>query len=321
MATPSRNSQRVRFGEFELDLSTRELWNNGTKQTLAPQPFQVLQILIENRGQLVSRDALVRHLWPSDTFVDYEQGLKKAVNRLRETLSDSAEQPRFIETLPRQGYRFIGSLEFDTPVRDRFADPVVVMPKRVPDEPDANITQRNPIPTIHLLWVSAVVVLGVAGIFFWRSRVSGHVPSAVPEPKTSQLTANSFENPITSSAISPDGKYLAFTDNARRMRVRLQATGETQSVPESESLRGHSVDWAIAAWFPDSTRFIANAKPTGSIPWCPFRARFAAGPSRIGSTETQIGELESIWIVSVLGKAPQKLRVTHMLSRCRLTDR
>ena len=308
MATPSRTSRWVRFGEFELDLSTRELWTNGTKQTLAPQPFQVLQILIENRGQLVSRDALVRHLWPSDTFVDYEQGLKKAVNRLRETLNDSAEQPRFIETLPRQGYRFIGSLEFDTPVRDRFADPVVVMPKRVPDEPDAKITQRNPIPTIHLLWVSAVVVLGVAGIFFWRSRVSGHVPSAVPEPKTSQLTANSFENPITSSAISPDGKYLAFTDNARRMRVRLQATGETQSIPESESLQGHSVDWAIAAWFPDSTRFIANARPTGSIPWCSFRARFAAGPSRIGSTETQIGELESIWIVSVLGKAPQKLR-------------
>ena len=108
MATPSRASQRVRFGEFELDLSTRELWTNGAKQTLAPQPFQVLQLLIENRGQLVSRDALVRHLWPSDTFVDYEQGLKKAVNRLREALNDSAEQPRFIETLPRQGYRFIG---------------------------------------------------------------------------------------------------------------------------------------------------------------------------------------------------------------------
>ena len=146
MATPSRTSQRVRFGEFELDLSTRELWTNGTKQTLAPQPFQVLQLLIENRGQLVSRDALVRHLWPSDTFVDYEQGLKKAVNRLREALNDSAEQPRFIETLPRQGYRFIANLEFDTPVRDRVAEPIVVMPKRVPDEPDAKITQ----PQAHL---------------------------------------------------------------------------------------------------------------------------------------------------------------------------
>src|SRR5215469_3976632 len=308
MATPSRTSRRVRFGEFELDLSTRELWTNGTKQTLAPQPFQVLQLLIENRGHLVSHDVVVRHLWPSDTFVDYEQSLRKAVKRLREALNDSAEQPRFIETLPRQGYRFIADVEFGTFIRDRLADPVVVMPKRVPDEPDAKITQRKSIPTIHLLWVSAAVILGVAGILFWRWRVSSQAPSIPREPKATQLTANSFENPITSSAISPDGKYLAFTDNARRMRVRLQATGETQSVLEPESLQGRSVDWAIAAWFPDSTRFIANAKPTGGIPWCPFRDRFAAGPSRTGSTETQIGEPESIWIVSVLGKAPQKLR-------------
>jgi DNA-binding winged helix-turn-helix (wHTH) protein/Tol biopolymer transport system component len=298
----------VRFGEFELDLSTRELWTNGTKQTLAPQPFQVLQLLIENRGQLVSHDVVVRHLWPSDTFVDYEQSLRKAVKRLREALKDSAEAPRFIETLPRQGYRFIANLEFDTSIRDRLANPVVVILKPVPDEPDTKIIQRKFIPTIHLLWVSAVVILAVASILVWRSRTSRHASPVVPEPKATQLTANSFENPITSSAISPDGKYLAFTDNARRMRVRLQATGETQIVAEPESLQGHSVDWEIAAWFPDSTRFIANAKPTGSIRWCPFRDRFAAGPSRTGSTKTQIGEPESIWIVSVVGKMPQKLR-------------
>ena len=174
MALPSRNSQRVRFGEFELDLSTRELWNNGTKQTLAPQPFQVLQILIENRGQLVGRDALVKHLWPSDTFVDYEQGLKKAVNRLREALKDSAERPRFIETLPRQGYRFIGNLEFDTAVRDRSADPVVVMPKRVPEEPEAKVIRRKSIPTIHLLWVSATVIAAICvATYLWLRKEDG----------------------------------------------------------------------------------------------------------------------------------------------------
>jgi len=81
MATPWRASQRVRFGEFELDLSTRELWTNGTKQTLAPQPFEVLRLLIENRGQLVSHDVVVRHLWPSDTFVDYEQSLRLSLGR------------------------------------------------------------------------------------------------------------------------------------------------------------------------------------------------------------------------------------------------
>jgi eukaryotic-like serine/threonine-protein kinase len=297
----------VRFGEFELDLSTRELWTNGAKQTLAPQPFQVLQLLIENRGQLVSHDALVRHLWPSDTFVDYEQGLKKAVNRLREALHDSAEQPHFIETLPRQGYRFIANLEFDTEVRGRSAKPIVVMPKPARDEIGAGTTRRKSIPS-QFLWVSAVVILGVAGILFWRSRVSRQVPSAVPEPKTIQLIANSFENPVTSSAISPNGKYLALIDNARRIRVRLLETGEMQTIPEPDSLSGNSVDWAIAAWFPDSTRFIANARPPGSFAWFPVRFRFAANSRPTGSTETRVSEAASIWIVSVLGKAPQKLR-------------
>src|SRR5262249_30979952 len=164
-----------------------------------------------------------------------------------------------------------------------------------------------PVRSFRTFLVFAIVA-GTVALLFWLWRVSGRVPSLPREPKATQLTATSFETPVTRSAISPDGKYLAFTDNARRIRVRLQATGETQSIPEPEALQSHSVDWAIAAWFPDSTRFIANAKPTGSIPWCSFRWRFAAGPSRTGSTETQIGEPESIWIVSVLGKAPQKLR-------------
>jgi eukaryotic-like serine/threonine-protein kinase len=307
MVTPSRASQRVCFGEFELDLSTRELWTNGTKQTLSPQPFHLLQLLIENRGQLVSHDALVRHLWPSDTFVDYEQGLKKAVNRLREVLHDSAERPRFIETLPRQGYRFIANLEFDGSVSGRLSEPSVVMPKRAGDELGVDTTRRKSIPS-QFLWAFAVVILGVAGTLFWRSRASRHAPSAFPEPKTTQLIANSFENPVTSSAISPDGKYLAFTDNTRRMRVRLMQTGETQTIPEPASLKGDSVDWAIAAWFPDSTRFIANARPHGTFASFPVRFRFAANSKPTGSTNTRVSAASSIWVVSVLGKTPQKLR-------------
>ena len=110
MAVPLPTSRLVRFGEFELDLTTRELSSNGARQVLAPQPFQLLELLIENRGRLVTRDELVRQLWPNNTFVDYEQGLKKAVKRLREALHDSAEEPRYIETLPRQGYRFIAEI-------------------------------------------------------------------------------------------------------------------------------------------------------------------------------------------------------------------
>src|SRR4029077_20180471 len=111
MAIASESEQRIRFGEFELDLRTRELWKNGTKSTLQEQPFQILAMLLERSGQLVTRDELTKKVWPSDTFVDFEHSLNKAVNRLREALEDSAEHPRFIETLPRRGYRLIARVE------------------------------------------------------------------------------------------------------------------------------------------------------------------------------------------------------------------
>jgi eukaryotic-like serine/threonine-protein kinase len=103
--------QRICFGEFQLDLSTRELWRSGQKFSLQEQPFQILTALLEHPGQLVSRDELRKRLWSSSTFVDFEHGLNKAMNRLREVLEDSADQPRFIETLSRRGYRFIAPVE------------------------------------------------------------------------------------------------------------------------------------------------------------------------------------------------------------------
>jgi DNA-binding winged helix-turn-helix (wHTH) protein/Tol biopolymer transport system component len=115
MAIPDESRQTVRFGRFELDVRTRELWSNGRKITLQEQPFQILAALLERPGQLVARDELTKRLWPSDTFVDFEHSLNKAVNRLREALEDSAEHPSLIETLPRRGYRFIASLESAPP--------------------------------------------------------------------------------------------------------------------------------------------------------------------------------------------------------------
>ena len=111
MGTAAESEKRVHFGEFELDLRARELWKNGQKLTLQEQPFQILAMLLERPGQLVTREELTKKLWPSDTFVDFEHSLNKAVNRLREALEDSAEHPRFIETLPKRGYRFIGQIE------------------------------------------------------------------------------------------------------------------------------------------------------------------------------------------------------------------
>ncbi|MFZ0797352.1 MAG: protein kinase [Terriglobales bacterium] len=109
--TPHTSSESVRFGEFELDLHTGELRHNGQTKILQEQSFQILAALLERPGRLITRDELRKRVWSSHTFVDFDQGLNKAVNRLRDVLEDSAEHPRFIETLPRRGYRFIAPVQ------------------------------------------------------------------------------------------------------------------------------------------------------------------------------------------------------------------
>src|SRR6478752_2857763 len=96
---------------FEVNLRQGELRKNGIRVKLTGQPFQILVILLEHPGDLVTREQLQRRLWPSDTFVDFDRGLNAAINRVREALGDSAENPRFVETLPRRGYRFIAPVD------------------------------------------------------------------------------------------------------------------------------------------------------------------------------------------------------------------
>jgi DNA-binding winged helix-turn-helix (wHTH) protein len=97
------------FGVFELDSRAGELRKQGMKIKLQGQPVQILVMLLERSGEIVTREELQKRLWPADTFVDFEQGLNNAMKRLRAALDDDAETPRFIETLPRRGYRFIGA--------------------------------------------------------------------------------------------------------------------------------------------------------------------------------------------------------------------
>jgi DNA-binding winged helix-turn-helix (wHTH) protein len=108
IATSPTPPRVVRFGVFEVDLTAGEVRKAGLRQKLVGQPFQLLQALLERPGEVVTRDELRHRIWPN-TIVDYDLALKKAVNRIREVLGDSAESPRFIETIPRRGYRFIGS--------------------------------------------------------------------------------------------------------------------------------------------------------------------------------------------------------------------
>ena len=112
---PSSQARLVRFGVFEVDLDAGELRKNGARIRLQEQPFQVLAALLERSGQVVTRDELRQKIWPADTFVDFDHSLNTAVNKIREALGDSASSPRFVETLARRGYRFIGAFDVAAP--------------------------------------------------------------------------------------------------------------------------------------------------------------------------------------------------------------
>jgi len=111
MPAPQNNSRLARFGVFELDLTAGELRKSGAKLRLQGQPFQVLELLVERAGSVVTREELRQTLWPSDTFVDFDHSLNTAINKVREALGDSATSPRYVETLARRGYRFIAPVE------------------------------------------------------------------------------------------------------------------------------------------------------------------------------------------------------------------
>lgn len=136
---------RIRFGPFEVDLATRELRKSGLRLKLGGQPFEILATLLEKPGQLVTREQLRQRLWASDTFVDFGHGLSAAVNKLREVLNDSAEEPRYVETLPRRGYRFIGSVTTPGVQDSRVAAPSNAVAPSIPApfSPDVGIRPKG----------------------------------------------------------------------------------------------------------------------------------------------------------------------------------
>lgn len=112
MADLVSTRSRVRFGVFELDLHSRELRKSGFLIHLSPQPLKVLVLLVSHPGELVTREELRNQIWGSDTYVDFEHGLNFAIARIRDALGDDSESPRYVETLPRRGYRFIASVQW-----------------------------------------------------------------------------------------------------------------------------------------------------------------------------------------------------------------
>ena len=253
---------RVRFGPFTVDLHTHEVCKNGIRIRLIGQPFDILAVLLSKPGELITREELRMRLWPGDTFVDFDHGLNAAVNKLRETLSDSAESPRFVETMPRRGYRFIAAVErLDVPE-------VAGAPKAQPTLP-ANASSRT--ETIPGATRAGRQQCGN----FWRSPVAAalalllvFIGAAVKikngesrEPRADATSLGMRIRPLTGvdqdaaqPAFSPDGKHIAFAREGMRegeSGIFVAAIGGGPQIQLTKSRHDRS-----PAWSPDGERIV-----------------------------------------------------------------
>jgi Tol biopolymer transport system component/DNA-binding winged helix-turn-helix (wHTH) protein len=269
--SPPPDDQVIRFDRYEVDLCSGELRKEGRKIRLQPQPFQLLVLLLRNAGRIVSREDVRRELWPEDTFVDFDKGLAAAVNKIREALCDSAEKPRFVETLPRRGYRFIGE---------------VALPEKVetpaPPAPSGAVVLR---PWLTATRSAAIGILCAAGILAaigigrWRgAREEGS--GFAPRPFTT-LPGNEL-----APSFSPDGSRIAFAwdggpeNNDNRLDLYVKAVGSEQLI----QLTRHPSDWLYSAWSPDGTQIAFH---------------------RMDGRDT------GVYVVPMLGGAERKLIPTH----------
>jgi len=173
MPIPFTSVPLARFGPFEVDFRAGELLKNGRRIRLQDQPLQVLAMLLERPGNVVTRDEFRQKLWPNDTFVDFDHGLNNAINRLRDALNDSAEAPRFIETLPRRGYRFIGQIDNCATATTQMlcsASSDAAPPSGVALDADASIEVSLLAKRRHRIekfWLAAAGVGIAAGLVLW----------------------------------------------------------------------------------------------------------------------------------------------------------
>jgi len=170
---------RLRFGVFEMDLRAGELRKHGLKIRLQEQPFQVLAMLVEHGGEVVTREELQKKLWPADTFVDFDHGLNKAINKIREALSDSSESPRFVETVSRRGYRFLADVK-DVDAATVLSPELATQPHSAAEVRDrADLAGKLAMPKHHLpppTWKISVFVLLllIASLAGWKLHSWNH---------------------------------------------------------------------------------------------------------------------------------------------------
>lgn len=268
---------RISFGPFLLDSHTRELWNRGVKIKLSGQPFEILSLLLEHPGHLVTRKELRGQLWPGGTFVDFDHGLNAAVNKLREALNDSADAPTYIETLPRRGYRFIA-----TPCGPANSTSTGAQPSVVPISKAAFLVASSHRP--YFFNGIVLLVLALAGTLLLKRVLSNTAHQPVSSLQHIKPLTNLAEE-TSEPAFAPSGDYVAF----RRQASAAESSGIfVQSIASGnvEQLTRDKED-CCPAWSPDG-RSLAFSRDTNngiSIYIVPFDP---ASPTLPASSERKI---------------------------------
>jgi len=279
MATGTEMSENVQFGIFEFRPKAMELRRNGVRVKLQEQPGQILAALLEAAGDLVTREELRKRLWPADTFVDFDHSLNTAVKRLRDVLGDSADNPIFIETLSRRGYRFLAPLAGANGHSNGNRGIAASNDRRLMVSAAA-ATGR---------WGARFVWWGLTGLLLTAGAVSagwhaGHRNVRPVEVREMRLTTNSPDAPVEGGAISPDGRMLLYSDKIG-LHIKDTASGEIHSVALPADFK---VTWG--SWYPDQSHILLSAAPSAK-------------------------ERTSLWKLSLLGGAPQKLMDDGELAR------
>lgn len=246
----ARNPQHVRFADCTLDLRTAELCRNGDRITLQDQPFQILAALLENPGQLVTREELIKRLWPSGTFVDFDQSLNKAVARLREALGDSAEKPAIVETLPRKGYRLIAALSEPEKLGPETTGSGTAI--RVATG-DRDSEDREKSRTLRVYWILALAISLLAGGADVVLRL--RTPALPKVVGSLQITNDG----LPKSDLVTDGSRIYFTETIAGHTILSQVStlgGEASQIPTPFT------SFRLGGLSPDGTELLVTGSPT-----------------------------------------------------------
>src|ERR1700692_947276 len=233
------------FDQFELDLNSYELRKSGSVVKLEKLPTELLILLAEKRGQLVTREQIIQRLWGDDVFVDTRQGINTAIRKIRVALRDDPEHPPLLQTVAGRGYRLLAPVS----TRDENAQEQPAPQLPLPSSFPPSMPRASTVTTVlwRYVFVVAIVLIAAVSAIFWLSLRGS------PRPATEQrVTFNPPDAPIIFAVVSPDGKYVAYADPTG-LYWRQLSSGETRPWGVPQDFIAHP-----NSWFPDGTHLLVT---------------------------------------------------------------